>query len=43
MVLGSGLAAHRLRSLLAKVIVFFIVTAALAVLLQNIGSYHGIP
>ncbi len=43
MVLGSGLAAHPLRSLLIKVIVFFVVTAALAVLLQNIGSYHGIP
>jgi len=43
MVLGSGLAVDRLRSLVVKVIVFFFVTAALAVLLQNIGSFHSIP
>jgi len=40
MVLGSGLATSRLRSLLVKVIVFFIVMVALAILLQNIGTFQ---
>ena len=39
MVLGSALTTNRLRSLLVKVIVFFIVTVALTMLLQNIGNF----
>ena len=38
-VLGSGLATNRLRSLLVKVSVFFIVMVALTILLQNIGNF----
>jgi hypothetical protein len=38
MVLGSGLAIDRLRSLLAKVVVFFIVMVVLGIILQNIGN-----
>ena len=38
MVLGSGLATDRLRSLLVKVVVFFVVTVVLAIILQNIGN-----
>ena len=40
MVIGSGLSTNRLRSLLVKVIVFFIVTVAIAILLQNIGNFQ---
>ncbi len=40
MVLGSGLSTNRLRSLLVKVIVFFIVMVTLAILLQNIGNFQ---
>ena len=40
MVIGSGLSTNRLRSLLVKVIVFFISMIALAILLQNIGNFQ---
>ena len=40
MVLGSGLATERLRSLLVKVVGFFVVMVVLTVLLQNIGNSH---
>ncbi|MFC1933172.1 hypothetical protein ACFLXU_06075 [Chloroflexota bacterium] len=39
-VLGIGLATARLRSLLVKVLVFFVVTAVLAVVIQNIGNFN---
>ena len=39
MVLGSGLEADRLRSLLIKVVIFFVVTLVLAIILQNIGNF----
>jgi len=42
MVLGSGLATERLRPLLIKVIVFFIVTVALGIVLQNITGVYTI-
>lgn len=40
MVLGSGLSTNRLRSLLAKVVIFFIAMGALAILLQNIDTFQ---
>lgn len=43
MVLGSGLATDHLRSLLVKVLVFFVITVVLAVLLQNTGNLHTMP
>ena len=43
MVLGSGLATDRLRSLLVKVVVFFVVTVVLAIILQNIRNSHILP
>jgi len=43
MVLGSGLASDRLRSLLAKVVVFLVVTVVLAIIFQNIGNSHIMP
>ena len=43
MVLGSGLATDRLRSLLVKVVVFFGLTVVLAIILQNIGNFHIMP
>ncbi len=39
MVVGSGLATDRLRSLLVKVVVFFAVAAVLAIVLQNIQNF----
>ena len=40
MVLGSGLSTNRLRSLLVKVVIFFIAMGALAILLQNIDTFQ---
>ena len=42
MVLGSGLATERLRPLLIKVILFFTVTVALGIVLQNITGVYTI-
>jgi len=39
LVVGSGLATDRLRSLLVKVVVFFAVAAVLAIVLQNIQNF----
>ena len=40
MVIGSGLSTNRLRSLLVKVVIFFVVMVVLAILLQNIGNFQ---
>ncbi|MFC1871512.1 hypothetical protein ACFLYF_03835 [Chloroflexota bacterium] len=40
MVLGSGLAASRLRPLLIKVIILFVLTVALGVIIQNITGVY---
>ncbi|MFC1915917.1 hypothetical protein ACFLW4_04405 [Chloroflexota bacterium] len=40
MVMGSGLSTNRLRSLLVKVVIFFVVMVVLAILLQNIGNFQ---
>ena len=40
MVIGSGLSTDRLRSLLVKVVIFFVIMVALAILLQNIGNFQ---
>ena len=39
MVVGSGLATNRLRSLLVKVVIFFVVAVVLAIMLQNIHNF----
>ncbi len=39
LVVGSGLAATRLRSLMVKVLAFFVVMALAAILIQNIGNF----
>lgn len=39
MVIGSGLATNRLRSLLVKVAIFFTVSVVLAIVLQNIWNF----
>jgi len=40
MVIGSGLSTDHLRSLLVKVVIFFVVMVSLAILLQNIGNFQ---
>ena len=39
MIMGSGLANSRLRFLLVKVVVFFIITVVLAIVLQNVQNF----
>ncbi len=42
MVLGSGLATERLHPLLVKVLVFFAITVALGIFLQNITGVYAV-
>ncbi len=42
MVLGSGFATERLRPLLVKVLIFFVVTVTLGIILQNITGIYTI-